>query len=299
MKGLSVAELLITQVRLDGGTQPRATLDFDAIGDYTDAMGAGAKFPPVVAFYDGENYWLADGFHRVKAAYAAGFDTVPCEVHQGTLEDAQWHSFSANKTNGLRRTNEDKQRAVKAALLHPRAAGFSNNAIGRHVGVDEGTVRNWRAKLTTSSEIPKMETRTVTRRDRIYQQNTAKIGRRKPEPNNAMAAPPQATAPIPQDTEQVCNNDTHARRWLEAFLRAVQAFTDCEVAVGDLAKQIASRRDRERIIASMEQASDFLELCAAEARRAEGSCSSDESLGRPGFRSDSHAGHAAVGPAVA
>jgi hypothetical protein len=66
----------IANIRLDGGTQPRAVLDFEAIEDYAEAMGAGMKFPPVVVFYDGENYWLADGFHRVKAAYAAGFDSV-------------------------------------------------------------------------------------------------------------------------------------------------------------------------------------------------------------------------------
>jgi len=36
-------------------------------------------------------------------------------VIRGTQQDAQWFSFAANQTNGLRRSNEDKQRAVKAA----------------------------------------------------------------------------------------------------------------------------------------------------------------------------------------
>ena len=85
--------LPIASIRVDGGTQPRAVLDFDAIEDYAEEMGAGVKFPPVVVFYDGENYWLADGFHRVKAAYAAGFDTVRCDVHQGTIEEAQWYTL--------------------------------------------------------------------------------------------------------------------------------------------------------------------------------------------------------------
>ena len=136
-------------IRLDGGTQPRAALNVNAIEDYAKAMSAGAKFPPVAVFYDGEHYWLADGFHRIKAGCAAGLDVIDCEVHQGTVEDAQWYSFSANKANGLRRTNSDKQRAVKAALAHPRSGSLSNSEIARHCGVTTPMVGKWRAATRT------------------------------------------------------------------------------------------------------------------------------------------------------
>ena len=46
-------DLPISKLRLDGGTQPRAAIDFTAVDDYQDAMEAGAKFPPVTVFYDG------------------------------------------------------------------------------------------------------------------------------------------------------------------------------------------------------------------------------------------------------
>ena len=36
----------------------------------------------------------------------------------GARGKASWYCFSANKANGLRRTNAEKQRAVKAALAH-------------------------------------------------------------------------------------------------------------------------------------------------------------------------------------
>lgn len=147
--------LPIASIRVDGGTQPRAVLDFDAIEDYAEAMSGGVKFPPVAVFYDGDSYWLADGFHRVKAAYAAGFDSVLCEIHQGTIEEAQWYSFAANRGNGLRRTTQDKQRAVKAALLHGRGTTLSDTQVARHVGVDQKTVTNWRRQLEASQEIPK------------------------------------------------------------------------------------------------------------------------------------------------
>src|ERR1035441_2906838 len=169
--------LAISSIRTDGGTQPRAALDFAAVDDYMDAMQAGVVFPPVTVFYDGADYWLADGFHRRQAAFGAGLEEIACDIHQGTQQEAQWYSFAANKSNGLRRTNEDKQRAVKAALAHPGGAGKSDHQIAKHVGVADSTVADWRKKLNPSLGNLEMAERTVTRGGSTYQQNTANIGR--------------------------------------------------------------------------------------------------------------------------
>lgn len=91
---LNVEVLRIDQLRTDGGTQPRAVMDFDTVVEYTNAMRRGENFPPVTVFFDGENYWLAHGFHRRDAALAAEFDEIECEVYQGTLLDARWFSYS-------------------------------------------------------------------------------------------------------------------------------------------------------------------------------------------------------------
>ena len=252
MKGADVVRLPIAEIRLDGGTQPRSALDFAAIDDYAEAMAAGAKFPPAVVFHDGEHYWLADGFHRLKAAFAAGFDALECELRQGTLEDAQWYSFSANKTNGLRRTNEDKQRAVKSALLHPRAADLSNCAIARHVGVDEATVRNWRAKLAASSEIPKIDTRTVSRQGSTYQQRTAQIGR-------GRRAKPSSLNTEPSEPARGSHNQGD-------LLRAVAELADCEADPAGFVRDVLARPDREQTLAQLEKAHEFLTLSLAEIR---------------------------------
>jgi hypothetical protein len=280
MKPAPAIELPIAQIRLDGGTQPRAALDFDAVYAYSEAMEIGAKFPPVVVFHDGENYWLADGFHRLKATFAAERDTIRCEVRQGTLEDAQWYSFSANQTNGLWRTNEDKQRAVKAALLHPKGAGLSDAQIARHVGVHHDTVRQWRAKLESSCAIRKMTVRTVTRRGKTYQQDITHVGRRQSPP----PAAPQAPEPSPARAGQVPNGNAPGQGKLEALLRAVQTIVDCGIAARDLARQMASRADREHILRLMEKTSEFLELCATEARRPAGLCARSPYAGDAGDR---------------
>ncbi|HWQ96465.1 MAG TPA: hypothetical protein VN538_00030 [Clostridia bacterium] len=76
---------------------------------------------------------------------------------------------------------------MKAALVHPNAAGLSDGKIAKHVGVDHKTVLSWREKLELSREIPQIATRTVTRGGTTYQQNTANIGR-KPEPDKSNCA---------------------------------------------------------------------------------------------------------------
>lgn len=235
-----MTRLAISGIRIDGGTQPRAALDFEAIDDYSEAMAAGAKFPAVTVFYDGEQYWLADGFHRVRAAYAANLDSIECDVRQGTLEDAQWFSFGANSSNGLRRTNEDKARAVKSALAHPRASGLCDSEIARHCGVTQPTVAHWRERLGLSSRNLMIDSRTVTRNGKAYQQKIRDKARRR------------------RDRSPV-------RKELDALVQAVLAIGSCEVSPEEFAQQLLSRQDRDQIISSMEKASEFLKLCATEA----------------------------------
>jgi transposase-like protein len=272
--------LPIASIRVDGGTQPRAVLDFEAIEDYAEAMSGGVKFPPVTVFYDGDSYWLADGFHRVKAAYAAGFDSVFCDVHQGTIEEAQWYSFSANRGNGLRRTTQDKQRAVKAALVHGRGTNLSDTQLARHVGVDQKTVTNWRRQLEASQEIPKMATRAVTRRGKTYRQETTNIGKRK-------------------TTEPAARVSADGRNGFNAVLRAFKVIATCEISPEELARFLAARPDRDQLISFMEKANEFLKQCANEARRAGTDTQPADDYGESERQARDDADHAATGPAVA
>lgn len=203
--------LSLSAVRTDGGTQPRAAIDSRVVDEYATEMKAGANFPPVDVFYDGENYWLADGFHRRDAVDWRGHKEIECEVHQGTLEDAQWYSFGANKTNGMRRTNDDKQRAVKAALVHPKGAELSDGEIARHVGVGHNMVSEWRKKLepifTKSKDSPQALAnqrpdaepthRQATRGGKTYKIKIEKIGRCR-RPNDGPAAQQEDEALHPQ-----------------------------------------------------------------------------------------------------
>jgi uncharacterized ParB-like nuclease family protein len=108
--------LSVAAIRTDGGTQPRSTILRDVVEEYAAAMADGAKFPAITVFYDGAEYWLADGFHRLAATDTAGREKINCDVRQGTRRDAVLHSVGANAAHGMRRTNDDKRRAVRVML---------------------------------------------------------------------------------------------------------------------------------------------------------------------------------------
>ena len=138
----------IDVIRLDGGTQPRVKMDKTIIEEYTEAMKLGDKFPPLIIFKDEENIlWLADGFHRYFAYKNCGIQSIPCEIIKGTLREAVLYSVGANATHGLRRTNEDKRKAVITLLKDEEWKKYSARKIGDIAGVDHKTVGNIKQEL--------------------------------------------------------------------------------------------------------------------------------------------------------
>lgn len=176
---MSNTDLRVTIIRTDGGTQSRVQLDWLAVDEYTHAMLEGATFPPVVVFHDGQDYWCADGFHRLQAAARAGRELVAADVRQGTRRDALLYSVGANSNHGVRRTNADKRAAVLLLLNDEEWAAWSDREIARRCGVSDPFVGALRPKLSANDlQID----RKATRNGRTYTMDTAAIGRRAEEP---------------------------------------------------------------------------------------------------------------------
>jgi hypothetical protein len=180
-------------LRLDGGTQSRAAMDEAAIAEYTEAIRQGATLPPLVTFFDGVDFWLADGFHRYHAYRAAGVETVMADVRTGSKRDAVLFSVGANAAHGLRRTNDDKRRAVKTLLADPEWTAWTDVAIAKACGVSSHFVGDLRKAII--DPINDSSTRTVTRNSKTYEQNTANIGKLKPEPAVAQPKPADFSEP--------------------------------------------------------------------------------------------------------
>jgi len=165
----------VCDIRLDGDTQPRAQIEDALVYEYCELYESGTVLPPIVVFFDGVDYWLVDGFHRWHAARQAKLKKIACTVLQGTLEEARWFSYATNKDHGLRRRNEDKRKAVLAALRHPNGTALSDGQIAEHVGVSQPFVSKVRRELATQNDY---ESTIRTGRDgRTI--DTSKIGRSK------------------------------------------------------------------------------------------------------------------------
>lgn len=171
-----MSDLEISQIRMDGGTQPRAQLNWLVIDEYAESMKSGVKFAPVTVFYDGKEHWLADGFHRVNAALQAEKETITADVHQGTRRDAVLWSVGANADHGLRRTNEDKRRAVMSLLNDSEWVQWSDNEIARRCKVSQPFVSKIRASLITVISEDLEERTYTTKHGTVATMNTAKIG---------------------------------------------------------------------------------------------------------------------------
>ena len=136
----------------DGGAQMRVEMRAETVHDYADDMLDGATFPPIIVFYDGTDYWLADGFHRVEAARKIGRETIDAEIREGSPRDAILYGIGSNASHGLRRTQADKRRAVERLLKDPEWARWSDRKIAEVAKVDHKTVGKIRRDL--SGEFP-------------------------------------------------------------------------------------------------------------------------------------------------
>jgi len=225
------------RIRTDLGTQMRIAMNEEIVKEYAEAMQAGGEFPPLRAFFDEPNdlMILVDGFHRLAAHNKVRpNDQILVELILGTAEDAQWESIGANKSHGLRRTNEDKRNAVTMALLHPKGAEKSDRSIAEHVGVSHPTVINVRRELETTGKIYQSNSRTGQDGRTI---NTARIGFGKTPP------PPDANC-----SKCVCYKDGFCTNDGLRKLPWAQPCEDFGMLVDDVARREIPPPDYDNIV---------------------------------------------------
>ncbi len=144
----------LNEIRIDGGTQSRTGVNQAVISEYAESMLAGAEFPPIDCFWDGSSLWLASGFHRYFASKEAGLVDVRVVEHIGTRRDAVQYSLSANSTHGLRRTTEDKRRAVRMALEDAEWSQLSDREIARLTATSHPFVGQLREAMNPTKQAP-------------------------------------------------------------------------------------------------------------------------------------------------
>jgi|SRR5581483_5841687 len=87
--------ITVTRLRLD--FQPAENLDEETICRYEEKLRHNRQLDPVIVRFDGTNYWLQDGFHRVEAAKRLGRKRLRAEIIPGSLADmeTEWQQHMA------------------------------------------------------------------------------------------------------------------------------------------------------------------------------------------------------------
>lgn len=149
-----MAALPLAQVRFDADCQSRVCLDEETVAEYAFRMREGAPFPPITVFFDGSEYWLADGFHRYAAwkglARECGDEAsaeVPAEIRQGTRLDAVRHALSANAHHGKRREPGDYRKGYVIAVRCGLCQAHEVEAVRQLLACSE----RWARELTAEA----------------------------------------------------------------------------------------------------------------------------------------------------
>jgi hypothetical protein len=181
--------MLLKEIRIDGGTQVRKSLNQDVVNDYAQQMQDGAVFPPVVVFNIGSDLLLADGFHRYFATRQNGMVEIEVEVRQGTIDDAILYAITSACKRGLTFNKEDLKEIVGRIIKHPTWRNWSTRKVADVVGRSAMTVSRVRSSL---EEAPKLVS--YTRKGVQTVMDTSSIGK-------APRAPKKKQEPLEPENE--------------------------------------------------------------------------------------------------
>lgn len=232
-----IQHINVSLIRQDGGTQARAAMVQEAIDEYALAMADGKEFPAVTVFFDGEVYWLGDGFHRVAAHIKAfGIAPIRADVQDGSQRDALLFATGANANHGVRRTVADKRKAVSALLDDPEWCQWSDREIARKVDVSHTFVANLRAASRGGNVATLESNNHISKRDDLGPE---------PSPSNdgcgvkvgGASAPSEISLPGSAPTEE---HEQHIAASGDAAKSQVRA-QELEAEVASLKEQLASR----------------------------------------------------------
>lgn len=167
-----MSQLALEKITIDPEIQLHARyIDNHTVGAYAEAAISGARFPPVVVFDDGQNLWLADGFHRVSAYRFLGVVDIEADIRTGTRQDAMVYAAMANVTNGRPMSQAERREAGERLL---KLTNWSQERIAKELAIDSKTISNWKLSLEISRDV------TVTRNGTTYEMTTANIGKQIP-----------------------------------------------------------------------------------------------------------------------
>lgn len=202
-------KLKLSQIRTDGKTQSRKSIDPKWVKNYAENMKEGAIFPLPVVFFDGTDHWLADGFHRVAAMKSNGLLEIEVEIREGSVRDAKLFAIGANNLHGRNMSFDEIRNNIIEMLKDEEWGQWSDDRIAKSVNVSRITVYRIRKSLEKKGEVqPKTSTKYV---DKQGKENTMAISR-KPATEEKKEEPEQEEEELsPEEIERMQMPDTIAQ----------------------------------------------------------------------------------------
>ncbi len=81
MDTIPTKKIPISKIIIDVEVLPREEINKEHLENLVQVLEARKKLPPVVTFFEGENYFLADGLHRYEAAKEVDRKTIEAKIH--------------------------------------------------------------------------------------------------------------------------------------------------------------------------------------------------------------------------
>jgi uncharacterized ParB-like nuclease family protein len=200
----------VNRIVRDADLQIRQEFDAETVAEYIAHVD---ELPPVTVFFDGERYWLADGWHRLDAHQGAGRTHINCKIHEGGKLDALKHALGANRTHGLKRKPQDIRKAVRVAMLTADLQANSSVLVSQLVGISQKHAHNIMVEIRKELGIAPPE-EVVTRTG-----GTCAVPKRPtdeaeslpmPRPAKADAAPQPTKTATPNQPEQAATQEVQA-----------------------------------------------------------------------------------------
>ena len=246
-------KLNLLTIKIDGGTQARVSLNQDVVKEYAESMREGDVFPPITVFFDGSDYWLADGFHRYFATKANAFTSIEADVKNGTLDDATLFAFSANSKRGLSMTFEDNRNIIYAMLRHPEWSKWTNTAIAKHIGVSSMTVGRVKATMEKKDDESTIK-KFINKSGNEVTVDTSKLATKqtiaKPDMTSAVMVKQELVFELNEKIEELVDtiNSLSDENTLMRDKIAVGQWNASEIEKIDIEETVANLREQIRIL---------------------------------------------------
>lgn len=150
-------ELDLADIEIDQKFQPRVKLNKDHIEELAISYEmVPCRVPPPVVWLIGKRK-LCVSFHRHAALVKLDRRSGTFEIRRGTEQDALLDAAGSDNHHGLKRTYEDKRRALRMILsVHPK---WSAGQISELTGMHRETIKNL---IKTDEEMSKIDRSVVT-----------------------------------------------------------------------------------------------------------------------------------------